>query len=250
MNSIAKLTAIAVVIGQLVGGPAATAQDLDYDVFVEGKRIGSMTVSTREVGGTAVEVTARTKLRVKALFMTVFSLDSQETNLIGAAGLLRHTSRSTIDGEQVTVSGVRGDSVFTLEVGASGTTETWVIDLAAFDRSSIEGPNAERATPGATQRYRVLDLDRLEIVDRLFTWAADETVLVDGRPVECRVVDMSDAFGHSRSWIARDTFQTLIKEEGTDEDGHFRIVLTHYPIELGGSSASSFNWQPAAHVQR
>jgi len=231
LNSIARIAVALGMISLLAIGSAQTAQDLDYDVFADGERIGSMSVLTRAGGNdstAAVETVVRVKLRVKRFFSTVFSLDSEETNLVGAAGLLRHDSRSKIDGIRVAVRGARGDGVFTLRVETNGETQTYLIALNDFDCSSIEGPRLEFAVPGATLHFRVLDLDRLEIIERSFTWVGDETVRVNGRPVACRVVDVSDSFSRSRRWIARDSIETLIKEEGTDEDGPFRIVLTRY----------------------
>ena len=222
-------------ISLLLGAPVWAAQEFVYEVHSDGKNIGSMAITSHDVvhdGQEARETLVSTKLRVKKLFVTLFSLDSEERNIVGDSGLILHESHTKIDGELISVKGVRDDDRLMITIDADEQTQTYPVDLNEFDCTSAETPQLVFTTPGIPLSMRVMDLDRLEIVEQSLTWVRDDTLMFDEHSVPCRVFDVSDSYSQSRYWVAQDPLETLLKEEGSDEDGPYQVILVRYPEAL------------------
>ncbi len=208
---------------------AGVASIQDYDIRSEGKRIGSLQIQTLAQASEGVpfeRITATTHIRIRYLFFTVFSLDEENEIDIDQNGARRFLSRAVIDGDSVDVLGNREDGVFAFQVRTQDETTRIEIPRESYDTTSAENPVPLLPAEGNTVQLRVLDLDRLEVFERRFTWIRSERVEVEGNPILCRVIEFEDSLGRDAAgtrWVTADG--TLIKETGTDEDGPYAVEL-------------------------
>ncbi len=206
----------------------ATGQSLDYQVSHEGKIIGTTTLTTKMVppsGEEIREITSLTKLRVKSLFFTVFSLDSEDTSLVDARGLLKYHSRSTIDGEEIIVHAERKETALAFQLTQDDQTHNWTIDFHDFDCSSIEWKQLEPMQPGESLNLNVLQLDNLEIEEQKFKRLENEPLVIDGQTVNCSVFEWTGKTTSGRRWYLQNSLDIIIREDGTDEDGPYSFIL-------------------------
>ena len=136
-------------------------------------------------------------------------------------GVRRLLSRAVIDGDSVDIVGQRDDEVFAFQVRTEEETTRIEIPRESYDTTSAENPVPLLSADGDTVRLRVLDLDRLEVFERRFTWIRSERVDVEGNLILCRVIEFEDPYEAGTQWVAADG--TLIKETGTDEDGPYVV---------------------------
>ena len=136
-------------------------------------------------------------------------------------GVRRFLSRAVVDGDSVDIVGQREDEVFAFQVRTEDETTRIEIPRESYDTTSAENPVPLLSADGDRVRLRVLDLDRLEVFERRFTWIRSERVDVEGNPILCRVIEFEDPYEAGTQWVAADG--TLIKETGTDEDGPYVV---------------------------
>ncbi len=219
----------------LLIAPLCLAGDLEYEIYSDGKLLGKSQVDTQVnmLGGdTEVTTHSTTRLRAKALFVTLFSLDEDETCVFDSQGLSWCKSKLVIDGDEVLANIQRDSSGFRLEVITEGETEAWYVARHEFDFTSYENPVNQLTSPGVSTPFRVLDLDEYEVIEYEFVWLRDEAVTLDDNQIACSVLEITSRNSKSRRWLAKDALNTLIKEEGVDGDGAFRVVLKKYPAEF------------------
>ena len=213
------------------GVPASGAHVQEYGVFSDNQRLGSITITTRGVpgdAGPALEIAVSTRLRSELFGMTVFSLESDRTTMIDDRGLIRADGVATVDDERTSFHLRRSDATLAAEIQRGGRRRTVQFSDGDYDFSTFDDLLSQLGEPGQPKTFKVLDLEDLKIVERTFTWLRDETVDIGGTRVPGRVVDVSDSKTHARRWLAKDALGTLLREEGTDETGAYRIVLDRY----------------------
>ncbi len=227
---------IALIILLIVLSPClATGQSLKYQVSHEGKIIGTTTLTTKILphsGEEIREITSRTKMRVKSLFFTVFSLDSEDTSLVDARGLLKHHSRSTIDGEEIIIHAERKETALAFQLTQDDQTHNWAIVLDHFDCSSVEWKQLEPMQPGESLVLNVLQLDNLEIEKQRFQRRENEPLVVDGQTVICRVFEWTGKTTRGRRWCLQNRLDIIIREDGTDEDGAYSFTLEKFSTQI------------------
>ena len=226
------LASLVCVIGSLV---PAEAEELVYEIFSNGESIGTSTITAKAANQAtreAVQVTATTTLRKKAFFVTTYSLDSKEWSVFDDAGLQSYRSRTRENGHDFEMIAVRAGGFATVELSTRTGVEVWRFGVDDFDLTSVEESGVRLDRMDVPKIFRVLDLDRLEIVTRTLVWVRNETLLIGDEAVGCRVIDASGGPSRSRRWVAEDGDATLIQEFGSDEIGPFSVVLKS-PWETG-----------------
>ncbi len=216
----------------LLGARSASALELVYEVHSEGHRLGQLKVENRqwvENDISYVEYTARTRLRVKALFLTIFSLDSEEVAVVGPHGLERYTGRVKVDGTKIQSTGRREEGRLDFTTTIDGKEERVSFDVDTFDFSTVEGPDLRALPTDSPDTFRVLDLDLLEIVPRTFAWQPPESRRIHGEEILCQVLAVRDAQSHARRWYTLGPDPILVAEEGVDADGPYLVELKKLP---------------------
>ena len=238
MNRYGTLLTLAASIGG--GSTTASAQTLDYAVYLDGDRIGEtvVTAAASTAAPDAVELLTRTSIRVESWGFTVFSLEFEEFLLVGPVGLLEYRSRAEIDGVTPHGHAHRQDGAMQVRlVAADGDTASVVHPLSAFDFTSQEVPDLTGWAAGTTETYRVLDLESGTIREHRYTLIDEEDRQVGDMAIPCWVVRVEHDSGPTRVWLARDGFGTLVREEGRDDDGAYVMQLTGYRAEAGAAGA-------------
>ena len=225
---LARPLAAAALLAPVALSSASRGASFDYDIRADGKGVGSVHVeATRESTGNGwiERVRSTTNIEVRVLFVKVFSLESVEDEERDGRGLRRFASRARIDGAELQVEGVRTDAGFSLELHHEGGTKRIAIRREDYDLTSADPVLDLLAEPGARRVLRVLDLDRLEVVSRTFEWLRSEPVEIGSRSMASRVVSFTDRYASGTRWYAAGESDLLLREEGTDEDGPYSIVI-------------------------
>lgn len=227
-RSVLQLLVALTVLSTALPGAAATSsgQVLEYDVSTGDKHLGTIvvrvTTESSDSTGPITRTTIDTRLRAKVVFITVFSLEDHTVFREDGTGLLDYRSDGELDGDSYAVrEGERISLTVTDDEGDFRRAYT----NDEFDMTSLVEPVDRFEEIGQTLRFRVLDLDHLEIVERSFTWAAEDTLTVGDHDIECVVLDVEDEFGRARRWVARSQDATTIREDGVDEDGPYSLIL-------------------------
>ncbi len=217
--------------GQAV--PDAHALDpLEYEILAEDESVGSLSIAFDTVmhdGSYALETVASLLIRVRTGWFSVHTSDVVEKTTLDDAGLIVYETLARIGDDVTTVSGTRSAATMRLRINVAGEREEKSFRLEDFDFTSAEGPELADLAKGTPQTHSVLDLDRLEIVQRSYEWVHNEVVDVAGIAVLCRVVRVQDESGRLYWWVADDAPDVLVKEEGVDEDGEYTVQLSVYP---------------------
>jgi len=204
-------------------------QNFTYDIFLEGKKIGSMALSLSETefqGQSVLKINAHSKIKIKVLFMTIFSLESEEGTLINDAGAFAYTSRSKIDGDSVVVVGYLENGLFEFDQRINKKSETIAIKRSDYDFTSSDTAEDSLKEVSDSQTFRVLDLDRLQVVEHTLKWLRNEELRVAGELILCRVIEFNTPYERGTRWITDDQFGLLVKEIGVDEDGEYAVEIS------------------------
>ncbi len=204
-------------------------QTLKYDVESEGKKLGEILSTTRILSTEPVlvrEMISSTHLRAKLLFLTVFSLESQDTSLIGPDGLLEHHSHAVVDDQVIILHGQRQGDTLLFQLHQENEQDELEIPVSSFDVTSLDSGFLVNLSPGQSKTLRVLQLETLQIVETKFTRLKDEPFTLSGKTVPCLVVKWSSQAGQGKSWYQKLSPDVLIREDGIDEDGAYSVILT------------------------
>jgi Domain of unknown function (DUF6134) len=218
----------------LLSASSASGARLDYDVFSGDDRLGQLRVewpaqAADESG--PQEIVIETKLRVKALFLTLFALDSKERAQLDADGLTEYESHTRIDDIEIHVVGRRSGEGFRLETRIDDSVDVLRFARSDYDVHSIGDIRPDTLAVDIPETLRVLDLDELEIIERIYRRLPNEQVMVDGHRVEALVLELRDLRQHARRWYWQNHPTILLEERGEDADGTYRLSLRRLPDE-------------------
>jgi hypothetical protein len=199
-----------------------------YEIFSEGKKVGSMDLNFSEVtyrGNAVLKVEASTEIKVKKLFITLFSLESHEEALIDDGGTFHYSADTKIDGRIIQVTGHLENGGFHLKINEEEDQQTLIIKKNAYDMTSMDGPEDLLTEKKKEKKLRILDFDTLTVFEETLSWTHSQVVHVEGDTVKCKVVQFENPHEKGRRWISRNEPGLLIKEEGEDEDGPYAVRL-------------------------
>lgn len=211
----------------LIAGSAA-ARSLQYEVFAAGKHLGTSTETSHWLGGKdsgTRQISLHTKLKMKTLFITIFSLESRETDVVGPDGLQHHQSHTKINDQTFDIRADRRDSLIHFQIDQKDSTVQHSLSLADFDISSLEPLPLGQWSQGERRTLKILQPESALVEKTEFVRLENESLTVNGHPVECLVFQVLTAQSQSKRWYAVNDQETLVQEIGTDEDGSFRITL-------------------------
>ena len=208
--------------------------ELQYEMYIDGKLVGTSTINVSEViyrGDAAVEIVTTSRVKVKKLKTTLFSLESEERAVIDDEGLAEYESKTSSEGENLVGSGLRMDTTLEFEMRYNGELSTYSVDRDNFDLTSEDSPVLSGIESGSPREFRVLDFDIGEVVIETYSMEGHEEVIVDGEIVPCVVYLVSRESGSYRKWYAEQFPDILVKEEGEDDSGRYTLVLKHLAEE-------------------
>lgn len=156
-----------------VSAPTLYGDQIAFDVYREGERIGSHTVSFRQVDDELI-VDAQFNIAIKFLIFTAYTLDYTSTARWRAGKLQSLQARTDDDGDVATVSAERRDG--TLRIKAPDGAIATAADLIPTNHWNV----------AVTQRSEVLNtitgkINKVELRD-----LGLETVTAEGLKIEAR----------------------------------------------------------------
>ncbi|OQY29614.1 MAG: hypothetical protein B6244_03220 [Candidatus Cloacimonetes bacterium 4572_55] len=236
-NHLIVFAYILAMISQIIIFPChAKAQELFYDIYSNEKKTGSITVKLSEINSNEtnlLKVETHTKIQVKALFISLFSLDSQEEGLINDEGTYSYSSVTIIDGDTIRVTGKLKDAVFKLTVTEGEKKQNVSIKRSNYDFTSLDSPELFLEASGKPKIFKILDFDNLAVVKQNLKWIRNEELNILDDTVDCKVIEFENPGEKGTRWITQDQYGLLIKEEGEDEDGKYTVKISKFQNRIG-----------------
>ena len=212
----------------LAGTGSGAAATYEYAISVGGEPVGVavMQTSTRQVADRGVRTIDRTiSIGTRQFDAIGFTFESVASSEIGDSGLQHFENRTRIEGERVRVSASLEPDGLVVVASAEGDSFSKLFPRGDYDLTSEETPVPLLTEFGRERIVRVLDLDEQEIIRRTFVWTRDETLRIGSLAIPCKVVRFRDRGTQGVQWIGPASHPVILREEGEDEDGPYRLVL-------------------------
>ena len=207
------------------------AQKILYDIYSKDKKIGSITIQLSDVAfndTTVLKVETNTEIKVKTLFISLFSLDSQEESLINEAGTFHYNSISVTNGDTIIINGNLREDEFLFDIIEGKKKQCISIKRNQYDFTSQDSPETLLEIQGKVEVFRILDFDKLAVVTQELKWIRNDELYLDGEIINCKVIEFISANKKGMRWITKDKYGLLIEEQGEDEDGKYSIKISRF----------------------
>lgn len=205
------------------------ARESRYEIFSRGLRVGNLTTSFSLAtynGRRALRFESDTRVKADLLVYSV-SYESHETALVTEVGTVSYKRSDRRKGQQLEASGRLERGRFVLDVTENGSRRTLLFDKSRYDHTTMECPEVLMVREGEEMSLRLLDFETLSIVTRRYRWVKSEDVVVEGKPVRCRVIDFEDPHKKGRRWIKADDLGVIIaRQDGKGTDGSYSLRMT------------------------
>lgn len=207
---------------------AGNAATYEYDLSIDGVPAGVVVIETsmlQTAGGGVRKVDRKISIG-RGLFRLIgFSFESIASSEIGDSGLQRFDHRMTIEGERIHVSASLEPDGLVVLASAQGESFSKRFRHGDYDLTSEETLASRLTEMGLERTVKVLDLDEQEIIQRTFVWIHNETLRIGSLSIPCKVVRFRDRGSKGTQWLGLDSHPLILREEGEDEDGTYRLVL-------------------------
>ena len=207
---------------------AGRAATYEYDLSIDGVPAGVVVIETsmlQTAGGGVRKVDRKISIG-RGLFRLIgFSFESIASSEIGDSGLQRFDHRMTIEGERIHVSASLEPDGLVVLASAQGESFSKRFRHGDYDLTSEETLASRLTEMGLERTVKVLDLDEQEIIQRTFVWIRNETLRIGSLSIPCKVVRFRDRGSKGTQWLGLDSHPLILREEGEDEDGTYRLVL-------------------------
>lgn len=213
----------------MAGGDGAGVRESRYEIFSHGLRVGDLTTTfARTTHNDRKALRFESKTRVKAdLLVFAVAYESHESALVTEQGTVSYRRTDRRKGKQLDASGRLEAERFILDVNESGARRTLTFDRSRYDHTTMECPETLMTRVGEERSERLLDFESLSVITRRYRWVKNEEVIVDGRPILCRVIDFEDPHKKGRRWIKADDLGVIIaRQDGKGRDGSYSLRMT------------------------
>jgi hypothetical protein len=169
---------------------------------------------------------SETTVQASFLFYS-YNLAKTEEALVTDDGAYyyKRTSMQNGKGQQVEGQLQRNGFVFTIE--ENGEKHTQFIGRDEYDSTTMDCPEVTMGPEEKEKIIRVLDFEHLKVLKRSYKWLKNEDIQVEGKPVQCKVIEFADAYKRCRRWVKIDELGVLVvRQDGNGKDGSYstRIV--------------------------
>ncbi|RNC70401.1 MAG: hypothetical protein ED859_06220 [Desulfuromonadales bacterium] len=214
--------------------PASTgARESRYDIFSHGLRVGDLTTLLSHdtyQDRRALRFESNTRVMADLLVYSI-AYESRETALVTEDGTVSYKRSDRRRGQNLEAAGRLERGKFIIDVTENGSRRTLLFDRSRYDHTTMECPEILILREGEEMSLRLLDFETFSIVTRRYRWMKSEDVLVEGKPVRCRVIDFEDPHKKGRRWIKADDLGVIIaRQDGKGKEGSYSLRMTR----LGG----------------
>ncbi len=210
--------------------PPAETRESNYTVHAKGLKVGELRsvcslVPRNEKKALKYEATTR----IHADFLVYsYKLDTQEEALVGEEGTVRYRRTTRENGNVCQVEGRLDHGRFLLDISENGARRTMSVGREQYDCTTMECPEVTLQREGEEKALRLLDLETLVVVTRRYRWVKSEDVVVDGKRINCRVIDFEDPNKKCRRWIRPDELGAIIaRQDGKGKGGSYSLRMAH-----------------------
>src|SRR6266567_4056777 len=209
---------------------SAETRESSYTVHAKGLKVGELRsvcslVPRNEKKALKYEATTR----IHADFLVYsYKLDTQEEALVGEEGTVRYRRTTRENGNVCQVEGRLDHGRFLLDISENGARRTMNVGREQYDCTTMECPEVTLQREGEEKALRLLDLEKLAVVTRRYRWVKSEDVVVDGKRINCRVIDFEDPNKKCRRWIRPDELGAIIaRQDGKGKGGSYSLRMAH-----------------------
>jgi len=197
-----------------------------------GLKIGRITSRTSltetPAGGRVYRFSNTTRIKANMIFKS-YELESHEEATVSNRGTVSYSRTSRENGVSTAAKGhLQGDE-FHVSIKQDNTARTLVFHKKQYEYTTMECPETTLRHPGQTVTMKILDLETLEIINRRYSFVKTEHINVNGKPVNCMVIDFEDKNKKGRRWIKPDHTGVLIaRQDGRSKSGSYSVRLLEH----------------------
>lgn len=216
------------------GSDIHNARESFYSVFSHGFKVGEVkTVCEPLTSENKKYFKFHSVTRVNANFLFYsYKLDKTEEALVGSDGAFYYKRSSMQNGKAQQVEGQLQKNSFCFTIEEGGEKHIQVIGRDEYDFTTLDCPEVALGPEEKEKTLRVLDFEHLKVVKRTYKWLKNEDISVDGRQIQCKVVDFTDPYKKCRRWIKLDELGILIvRQDGKGKDGSYSTRITSLSVK-------------------
>lgn len=210
------------------------ARESFYSVFSHGFKVGEVkTVCEPLTSENKRYFKFHSETRVKANFLFYsYRLDKTEEALVSGDGAFYYKRTSMQNGKVQQVEGQLQKSNFCFTIEQGGERHTQVFSRDEYDFTTLDCPEVALGPEEKEKTLRVLDFEHLKVVKRTYKWLKNEDISVDGRQIQCKVVDFTDPYKKCRRWVKLDELGVLIvRQDGKGKDGSYSTRIMSLSVK-------------------
>ena len=207
--------------------PAATKES-SYIVYARGMKVGELTTVCSFIPYNEKRALKfESVTRVNANFLVYsYKLENKEEALVSDEGTVRYQRTTREKDDLCQVEGKLEQGKFLLDIRENCVRRTLAVNRDRYDYTTIECPEITMKHEGDEMKLRLLDLETLMVVTRVYRWVKSEDVKVNGQQIHCRVVDFEDPNKKGRRWIRLDEVgATIVRQDGTGKSGPYSLRM-------------------------
>lgn len=215
------------------GAAFANERESTYSIYSHGFKVGEVkTYCTPLARNNKKYYEFQADIHINANFIfSSFRLDKKEEALVNQEGTFYYKRTSTQNGKTQQVEGHLDKDGFVLSIEENGEKNLKVIGKNEYDYTTLDCPEITLGPEDKEKTFRILDFEHLAVVRRSYKWVKSEDITVDGKHIQCNVVEFKDPYNKCRRWVKQDELGLLIiRQDGKGREGSYSTHLTSLAI--------------------
>jgi hypothetical protein len=230
--------------GLCSGAVFSSERESIYSVYSHGFKVGEVKTDCIPLARNNKKYYEfQSDMRINAnFFFSSFKLDKKEEALVGQEGTFYYKRTSTQNGKTQQVEGHLDKDGFTITIEENGAKDSMVIGRGEYDFTTLDCPEITLGPEGREKTFRILDFEHLKVVRRSYRWVRNEDITIDGKRIQCKVVDFTDPYKKCRRWVKLDELGILIvRQDGKGKEGSYSTHLTSLTIKPRDSQIVNYS---------
>lgn len=226
------------------GAVFTNERESTYSIYSHGFKVGEVkTNCTPLARNNKKYYDFQSDIHINANFIfSSFRLDKKEEALVNQEGTFYYKRTSTQNGKTQQVEGHLDKDGFILTIEENGAKNLKVIGKNEYDYTTLDCPEITLGPDDKEKTFRILDLEHLSVVRRSYKWVKSEDITVDGKRIQCNVVEFKDPYKKCRRWVKLDELGLLIiRQDGKGKEGSYSTHLTSLTIKTRDTQVVNYS---------
>lgn len=217
--------------GDVLSALPCEKTEAEYAVYSHGIRVGGLQTFTTLIPDgerKSLKFSGKTHISLNLLLYS-YHLDSAEEALLEDKETVGYWRTTRENGHICQVEGRLDNGRFFLTIDQDGARRTMSVMRNEYDHTTMDCLELGLKHEGDEAVFRVLDLEMLGVVTRKYRWLRNEEMTVNGKKINCRVIDFQDSNKKCRRWITRGGVGALLaRQDGNGKSGAYSLRITSF----------------------